>query len=328
MRSFLARHWFLAALVGGVILAVAFPGPAGWLTAWMPPRVVIVAALFLMAFTMPSRRLAGELLYPWGWLWATLISFGLMPALAWLLGRLPLHDDLLLGLLLVCSLPCTLASAVLWTRLAGGNEATALAATLSTNLMGWCFSTLWILWTTGVVLTVSPAAMMLDLAVILIAPVAAGQLARLVPVFHRLAESYRQPLGYVSQLFILAIIVQSAAKLGGQLHEGSLQLSAGFLALTAALAGGLHLTGLFLGLASSRLLGLDRPRQVAVALAGSQKTLPVGIYLFERYFQASHPLALAPLLFYHAGQLLLDTLVVRWIKVEESKVGNGGARAR
>ena len=44
-----------------------------------------------------------------------------------------LAADVRIGLILVASVPCTLSTAVLWTRLAGGNEATALLTAMGTT---------------------------------------------------------------------------------------------------------------------------------------------------------------------------------------------------
>src|SRR5205823_2529087 len=90
-------------------------------------------------------------------------------------------------------------------------------------------------------------------------------------------------------------------------------LTAGALLLAAGLCVGTHLTALFGGLWSSRGLRFDRPSQIAVAFACSQKTLPVALYLFDRYFKEAHPLSLVPLVFYHVGQLVVDTLLADWL---------------
>ena len=79
--------------------------------------------------------------------------------------------------------------------------------------------------------------------------------------------------------------------------------------LTLCLCLGVHLAALFFGLVSSRLLRFERSNQIAVAIAGSQKTLPVALSLFDTYFVAGYPLAVVPLVFYHVGQLLLDTVI-------------------
>ena len=87
---------------------------------------------------------------------------------------------------------------------------------------------------------------------------------------------------------------------------------------------GVHLFALYSGLGSARLLGLDRPSQVAVAIAGSQKSLPVALVVYTGYFQSAYPLAVLPLIFYHVGQLILDTFIAdsfRWRTEHEPRVG-------
>ncbi len=86
------------------------------------------------------------------------------------------------------------------------------------------------------------------------------------------------------------------------------------LLLLFGLCWGLHLVGIGAGLYGGRLLRMSRPDCIAAAIAGSQKTLPVGLYLFQKYFQADFPLALAPLVFYHASQMVLDTLIAERLR--------------
>src|SRR2546425_1197271 len=126
MLAFLSQRWFLCALVAGVGLALVTPHAVHAVTRHLPPQYVVAVALFLMPWTMPSRSLAGELRQPWAALWAVVIGYGFLPGASWLLGHLAPLPDIQIGLLLAASVPCTLASCVLWTRLAGGNEATAL----------------------------------------------------------------------------------------------------------------------------------------------------------------------------------------------------------
>jgi sodium/bile acid cotransporter 7 len=66
-----------------------------------------------------------------------------------------------------------------------------------------------------------------------------------------------------------------------------------------------HLTLLFIGLGSARLLGMGHADSAAVAIAGSQKTLMVGIYVALEF----GPLAILPMIAYHSAQLLLDTII-------------------
>src|SRR5260370_10794978 len=152
MMAFLARRWFLLILAGGVGLALARPGFFLW-TGGLDPRVVVGASLFLMAWTLPSRRLGHELRRPWAALWALVLSYGLLPAAAWIIGP-SLLPDYGIGIQIIASVPCTLASAVLWTRLAGGNEATALLVILLSTASSWLLTTAWLALATGTSLTV------------------------------------------------------------------------------------------------------------------------------------------------------------------------------
>lgn len=312
MLVFLRQRWFLCALLAGVGVALAMPHALHAWTTELRPKLVVALALFLMAWTMPSRSLAGELRRPWASLWAMMISYGLLPGAAWLVGAIA-PADVKVGLLLAASVPCTLASCVLWTRLAGGNEATALLTVLGCTLSSWFMTTFWLAITTGTQVEIPAAAMMRDLALTLILPVALGQGLRLHPAGARFADRHKKPLGVVSQLVILSIVLKAAATVGVKIYDGR-ELKIEMLLLSAALAFGLHLLALYAGLWSSAAWGFDRPRCLAVAFSGSQKTLPISLLLFEGYFIDTFPLAVVPLLFFHVGQLLLDTMIAEHLK--------------
>lgn len=314
----LTRHWFVLALAGAVAATLAAPEWFRPATQQLSPRAVISAALFLTAWTMPGRTLAGEVTRPLAALWAALLSFSLVPASAWLLGLLAPTPDVRVGLLLVSSVPCTLTSAVLWTRLAGGNEATALLTVLLTTLTSWLITTAWLAGATGTQVEIPIAALMLDLVLYLLVPVAAGQMIRLAGPAARFAQRHRAALGVLAQLLVVAIVLKASADVGLRLRDSDATLEPFALALAVALPVALHLFALASGLVSSRWLGFDRPRRLAIAFACSQKTLPVSIYLFERYFADAYPLALPTVLAYHVGQLLLDTALAHALRHESS----------
>src|SRR5256885_1650118 len=124
MRSLFVRHWFLVVLALLVGTALTFPAAVDRITHYWEPRWTVAVSLFLMAWTMPTQSLVAELRQPFASLWAVVLSYGLVPAASWVLSGLAPDEDVRIGLILVSCVPCTLSSAVLWTRLAGGNEAT------------------------------------------------------------------------------------------------------------------------------------------------------------------------------------------------------------
>jgi len=309
MHALLSRQWFLVILLGAACLAFLRPDGLRPVTARLELRVVVAVALFIMAWSLEGRSLFAALVRPWPALWAALISYGLVPALGLLAGLLIPQTDLRVGLLIITSVPCTLASAVLWTRLARGNEATALLVVLLTTAVSWLATTTWLTFGAGLAAEVKPSAMMQSLLFVLIVPVGLGQLSRSIPFLARAATRLKSALGILSRLLILCIVLKAIVDVSDRLGGNARALAIWPLVLTLCLCLGVHLVGLSFGLTSSRLLRFERPDQIAVAFACSQKTLPVALSLFDTYFVADYPLAVVPLVFYHIGQLLLDTVI-------------------
>jgi solute carrier family 10 (sodium/bile acid cotransporter), member 7 len=323
MTAFLVKRWFLIVLLAGIAVAALSPRSLRW-TDWVRPQPVMALALFLAAWTLESRSLYLSFLRPWPALWAVVVSYLFLPALGWLTGMLLSVVDFQIGLMICASVPCTLASAVLWTRMAGGNEATALLATFITTAMSWLATPAWLAWGTGREVQIDTAAMMTDLAVILVLPVGVGQLARAVSPLCWFATRFKPLLGVISRLLILVIMLKAAAAVSGQLSDRAAELGIVTILFTAVLCIGNHLLALFGGVWTGRLFGFDRPSRIAIAFAGSQKTLPVSLALLELYFK-HYPLAVVPLLFYHAGQLIVDTFIAdQWAASPSPRVASRG----
>jgi sodium/bile acid cotransporter 7 len=312
---FLGRRWFLLVLAAGVGLACARPGWVRPATDRLPLRAVVALSLFLVAWGLEGRRLYRMMLRPAAALWAVALSYGAVPLLAWLAGPLLPLPDLRLGLLVIASVPCTLASAVLWTRLGGGNEAVALLTVVLSTGLSWLATALWLTLATGTRVTPDTGAMMRGLALVLLLPVALAQLSRCWPPVARAVTRHQVLSGVAARLLTVAIILKAVVAVSGRTGG----LTAGAFAATAAACVATHLAGLLLGLGSSRALGFARADAVAVAFGCSQKTLPVGLYLFEAYYSRDYPLAVVPLVVYHVGQLVVDTVIADWLAGRPSR---------
>jgi sodium/bile acid cotransporter 7 len=210
--------------------------------------------------------------------------------------------------MIVASVPCTLASAALWTRLAGGDEATAMLVTLLTTSTSWLATTAWLAWGTGTQVSINTIEMMTGLLLVLVLPVGIGQALRSIGPLARTATRFKRVIGTVSQLLILVIILKAAADVSSRLRRETVTLSIAALLATAGLCVAVHLAALTAGFWGGRALGFDRASRIAVAFAGSQKTLPVGLFLFDVYFK-DYALAVVPMVCYHIGQLLADTFI-------------------
>lgn len=178
-------------------------------------NAIVATVLFLMALPRPIDAVWRVVRRPGA---ACLSSFLNMPLIAWGLSNL-LTGDLSVGLVLAAVVSSTMASASVWTRRAGGNDAVALVVTVVTVV------------TNGICFVVTP--------------------------------------------FWLLVIL-------------------------------LHGLGLLTGLALALAVGIGSSDRIAVAIAGSQKTLMVGLYVAIHYFGG---LVLIPLVIDHVVQLLMDTVV-------------------
>jgi sodium/bile acid cotransporter 7 len=318
MLPFLRKHWFLLLILFGTFIVAVRPEWLGWAQR-LDPTICGAIAVFLSAWTLETRSLKNAIVQPWAALWALVISYGLLPVAGLTAGRILPDPDYRLGLLLVTSVPCTLVSAVIWTRLAQGDDATALLITFLANCTSWLATTAWLTLApgnNGPALDAGP--LMLKLVLVLTAPTAVGQLLRIPVALHRTATNHRALLDVAARLLTVAIMLKAAvevrARFGGE--QDAPTFSA--LGLCAVVCLAVHLFALGIGWWSSRVFGIDRPRSIAVAFGGSQKTLPISLILFDAYFRDS-PLAVIPIVFYHFGQLIADTFIAERLAMRSAE---------
>ena len=70
----------------------------------------------------------------------------------------------------------------------------------------------------------------------------------------------------------------------------------------------IHTLSLYAGILLAKRAGIDRSAQIAVGIAGSQKTLMVGLQI-----AIDLGVSVIPMLAYHIGQLIIDTIIAdRW----------------
>lgn len=273
----LPRSW----IIGSVLLAMALPLriDAMWATVRQPAPAFVAVAINML----------------------------LVPTLAWCVSHL-LPADLALGLIIAASVPCTLASAAVWTRMAGGNDAVSLLVTMITNLS--CFVA-----TPGLIYlfagrtesTVDFSGMASKLFILIVLPISAAQLLRLLPTVGLWATDNKRLLSTYAQIGLLTIVFTGAVNSGLKVAGLGDQIAPilGQIGLMIVLAAVVHTAAWFAGLRLAGALNMTRPDQLAVAFAGSQKTLMVGLAIALSF----GGLTVLPMLAFHIEQLLIDTLL-------------------
>jgi sodium/bile acid cotransporter 7 len=312
MRDFLQRQWFLVCLAATLGLGFCWPEVFEPFANAQPLRNSIVfLVLLVMALPLEASSIVGALRRPGVALLASLVNMGLLPLAAWPVAGL-LADDLATGLLVTAAVPCTLASAAVWTRRAGGDDTVALMVTVLTNATCFLTTPFWLALTTGGQIDEGLRArlswMPLRLAILVVLPMALGQLLHRHAAVAAWAVRRRRWLATCAQLGILSMVLAGATQCGLRLSDMSWQDSVrlGDFGLMLLVVLGLHLAMLWLGLWLARLLRCGWPDQVAVAFSGSQKTLMVGLHVAITYFGG---LTVLPMVAYHVIQLLVDTII-------------------
>jgi len=320
--GFLRRQWFLLALLGCLALGFLFPRADALLNPGNLTRTALIVALFLlMGLTLPSESIRSGLadwrlhLYIQGFL------FLLTPAY-FLLTSLPLRGSLspglLAGILALSCLPTTIASCVVFTQLAGGNVAGTLFNAAASNILGVFLSPLLLsvlLRGAGRLVQASQLpAVLRDLALQVLVPIAVGQLLR--RKLRAGVERRRGALAVLANILLLGVILFTFARSAGA--PGFLEQLRDALSLFLYLAAS-HLALVALAWFGARALRFSAANVISVLFAAPQKTLALGVPLLATFFARSPEalgLVVLPVLFYHPWQLLVAGLL-------RSAIGSG-----
>jgi sodium/bile acid cotransporter 7 len=310
------QWWFLIALVGVLFIGAAagLGGPPHaaelFLTA-VRPSFTTAIVLFLMAYSLDSSKLRDSLRRPGGAVWGSLVNLVFLPAIAALCARGLSLADFSLGLILTAISPSTLATASVFTRRAGGNDAISLLVTLLTNIACVLVTPLWLKALVSRNAEMDTAAIVQQLAVCVLLPTVLGQLCLLSRLGRAIADRFRAQIGFAAQLIVLLIVAVAAVKSGLELRRHTGWPSAGDVVAMMAMCLIVHAAGLALGWYGGGLWRLSPEDRIATAIAGSQKTLPVSLLIATNpsVVGGDLPFVTFPLLAYHATQLVLDTLV-------------------
>lgn len=308
VKEFVLRHWFLLLL--GVSLGLGFMGPAEIAELGDLPglrSLLVAGVLFLMGLGLGAPAVLESVRYPAAGMLALGINIVGVPLLAALVAPL-LPLDLGGGLIVASAVPCTLASASVWTRKGGGNDAVSMLVTVVTNLFCFLIAPLTLVLLIGRSVPLSFAEQAGKLALLVVAPLVAAQILRQIPAVASRVSRSKKRISAVAQAGILLMVMFGAAETVRRMGAGNTTTSTLWIVAVGALAIAVHGTALFGGWWSSGWIGLSERDRMAVAIAGSQKTLMVGLQI-----AIDCGVSMLPMILYHVGQLLVDTLFVeRW----------------
>ena len=323
---FLRRQWFLVGLVIALVLGSLFANRLAFLAdnRWLR-YAVVASVMFVMAVTMELAALKQVLRRPWAPLLGSAVNLVLTPLVAYPFVQI-IGGELGAGLVVVAATPCTLVSATVWTRRAGGNDAVAMLVTLITNATCFIFTPLWIyLLTSSRAENFPLATTVLKLLFLVVLPIFAAQGLRASAGVRQFARRRKVGLGYYAQLGILFMVTLGAVQTGRRMLD--IDLSQAALSILGCLISVvmIHLGIFYMGVWGARKVGMTQGEQIAIGFSGSQKTIMVGLSTaLELGF------SVIPLVAYHTVQLIVDTLIADRIRTrtEAGRAVSSGDAAR
>ncbi|GEL23597.1 bile acid:sodium symporter [Pseudonocardia sulfidoxydans NBRC 16205] len=293
---------FIVALLVVIGIAALLPARGVVATGFGHATTVAIGLLFFLYGARLSTREAIDGLRHWRLhgtvLAATYVLFPLLGLAVTLLPTSVLPRDLALGVVFLCCLPSTVQSSIAFTSLARGNVPAAICAASLSNLL-------------GIVVTPLLAALLLsshggitggavlDVALQLLAPFVAGQLAR--RWIGGWVARHKKRLVVVDRGSILLVVYVAfsegmAEGIWGRLSAGSLLILAGVCVVL--LAAVLAITWFV----PRRFPWADR---VTIMFCGSKKSLATGLPMAGVLFAGDQVgLLVLPLMLFHMIQLM------------------------
>ena len=264
------------------VLAVLKPEPLMAIGTWViNPMLGLI--MFGMGLTLSPRDFQVVFSRPKDVLTGCLAQFTVMPLMAWLLTKaFALPADLALGVILVGCCPGGTASNVI-TYLAKGDLALSVGMTATSTLLAPLLTPFLVWLMAGTFVNVDTLGMLLSIVYVVIAPIVVGFLIQhYLPEFTRRAVAYLPAFSSVVIAMVVAVIVG---------HNASRLLTGGLIVVLVVM---LHnLSGLALGYAIGRLLGLSHDKRTSISIEVGMQNSGLASSLATIHF-AAFPMATIP----------------------------------
>lgn len=319
MWAKLTKHWFLTALaicyLGGY-LASEHLQPLLAMTVLRSSVVFVV--MWAMGVTLEADTVRRSMTRPLPAALAIAVNAGVVPILClpamWLL-----PERLFGGLFITAIVPCTLASASVWTRKAGGDDSIAMMTTVVTNLACVIVVPLGIWLVLAQQTEIDASAQVKKLSIVVVLPLILAQLMRAAGL-GAWADRNKPRLSTLGQCGILVMVIFGSIASARVVEQSGGET--GWLTLLSLIlaAAAVHILTLYLGIVFARCLKMKRSNQIAIGIAGSQKTLMVGLQI-----AIDCGVSVVPMLVYHICQLVIDTIVAEHWKERTKRLEQEGA---
>jgi solute carrier family 10 (sodium/bile acid cotransporter), member 7 len=308
---FLRPDNFTLALASTVLLASLLPATGTFSHVLESLTSGVIVVLFFLHGSKLSRQAIWSGIGHWRLhILVTFTTFAFFPLLGWLLKPLLAHwlpQDLVLGILFLCTLPATVQSAIVLTGLARGNVPAAICSASGSTLLGIIFTPLLVtllLSHTGH--SSNPLESVGKIALQLLLPFALGHFLR--PWTSGMLQKLGGKIKIIDQASILLVVY---AAFSGAVVAGLWQQMPWIAMVTLfAVCAVILVCSMLWCVWSSRYFKFSTSDEVTILFCGAQKSLVSGIPIAQVLFSATAvgPMLL-PIMLFHPMQLMVSAVI-------------------
>lgn len=313
IQHFVKKNLLLMGIFFALIMSLHFPGP-GMSLHKLDLTGLLVALIFVGQGTELDLK---QLIYAVGFLrvilWAVFLSLILFPFVAWVSARLfSMPDAMMVGFILMCAAPCTLAAGPTVAARAGGDELTAIILIVILNFLGlFTFPENLKIWL-GATTHVNDVELIVKLVTYLFIPILVGQVLRLsAPNFIKKSKTFFKYMPVIC----LSIIVYAACsteyvimcelKLAEILYILIPCLLAHYFIFCLSFFAGRH------------LVKISNRANRACTIICSEKPLTISVAVWSMAFAHRYPKAIFPIMIFYIAELLTDSA---WASISTKKL--------
>jgi predicted Na+-dependent transporter len=303
IEHFVQKNLLLMGIFIALILSIHVPGP-GMVLDKLHLTGLLMALIFVGQGTeVDYRRLIHAMGFLRVILWAVFLSLILFPFAAWVGAKVfSMPDATLVGFILICAAPCTLAAGPTVAARAGGDELTAIILIILLNFLGlFTFPENLRIWL-GATTHVDDVDLILKLILYLFIPVIVGQVLR--SYNPKLIKKSKTFFRYLPVVCISLIIYASCSAESVIMNE--LKLSEVLYILVPCLCVHYFIFGLsFFG--GKYILKISDPVNRATTIICSEKPLTLSVAIWSMVFARTFPKAIFPIIIFYVAELLTDS---------------------
>ena len=311
--GWIAGNWFLFGMA--VAMALAFTFPRASEEVGRLKSLVVASLIFFMGLTTDTHDFFRVFRRPGSLFLGIFLCYVISPLVVFPTGTLLFGAEedrqLLIGVALVACATTTVATSVVYTRVAGGNQALALTTSCLANVLSVVVTPLLLKLTLKTTVAVQASGMIKKMMLLVLLPIIISQVTR--KLMGKTAYKIAPASSRAAQVGILILIFITT----GGAQKVLTPAVVGKLAVLAAVC---HTAVFLIGLGLGKAFGLARENTIGTAFAGSQKTLTTTTWLAKEYFT---PGATIPIVVYHYVQLLIGHVFVRMLKKKGTSLVSG-----